>query len=123
MRPEENRLGSSADSRCGRPSGRYQITPPPENIPGQQKRPCQNRLEELLLIREFGFADPVQHLVQLLRALAPDCMGVLFHGAGNAVPFFAIVVKIDFKDCVTDSFKRPSAVTYLLGNRGESENR
>jgi hypothetical protein len=52
-----------------------------------------NRLEELLLIREFGFSDPVDHVVQLIGRICPHCLGVAFHGAGNAVPLLADIVR------------------------------
>jgi len=50
-------------------------------------------LEEMLLIREFGFSDPVDHVIRMIVRIGTHCKGVVFHGAGNAVSLLADIVR------------------------------
>ena len=47
----------------------------------------------MLLIREFGFSDPVDHVVQMIVIIGTHGKGVVFHGAGNAVSLLADIVR------------------------------
>ena len=63
-------------------------------------------LEEMLLIREFGFSEPVDHVVQMIVRISTHCKGVVFHGAGNAVSLLADIVR----DRLTVSGATPPAM-------------
>jgi hypothetical protein len=44
---------------------------------------------EMILLRKFGFLDPIANLLELLMALQPDVKLIIFHGVTSAVPLYA----------------------------------
>jgi hypothetical protein len=44
---------------------------------------------EMILLRKFGFSDPVDNLRRLLKDLGRDVKLIIFHGVNSAVPFYA----------------------------------